>query len=63
MRRHVTEAEGLEIDGLAVLLNQHDGAGELAGCDFIFEIITEALQPLGRKTGLLRIAVRIRRDA
>ena len=37
--RRVPHAEALEIDRLAVLLDQQDGAGNLAGGDFVAELV------------------------
>jgi hypothetical protein len=47
--RDVADAEILRIDRLAVLLDQKDHAGDIAGRDFVADIVTDAIEPGARK--------------
>src|SRR6202167_6503111 len=49
--RDVAHAEIFEIDGMAVLLDQQDGAGDLAGHNLVAEIVADARQFGRRKAG------------
>ena len=48
--RDVAHAEFLEIDGMAVLLDQQDRAGNLAGRDLVADVVADALQFRARET-------------
>jgi hypothetical protein len=52
---HITDAEGLQIDWLPVLLNQDDRSRNFSGRDLVLEILVNALK-------LLRIEMRARWD-
>jgi hypothetical protein len=41
LAHHILDAEGLVIDRLAVLLDQHDGAGDLAGRNLVLEELAD----------------------
>jgi hypothetical protein len=45
--RDIPNAEAFEIDWGSVLLDQHDRAGKLSGCDFILEKFGHALKSGG----------------
>src|SRR5712672_841177 len=63
IRRHrpagigVAEAEGLEIDLPAVLLDQHHRAGNFSGADFVTEEIVDASEFFRRENRRLRCGV------
>ena len=40
----VPHSEFLEIDGMAVLLDQDDGAGNLAGGDLVAHVVADTLE-------------------
>ena len=48
----VANAETAGIGGLAVALDQHDGAGNLVAGDFVLDVGVDAGKPGGAKTGL-----------
>jgi hypothetical protein len=54
VRRHrlfrgdIPNAEAFEVDRSSMPLNQHDRAGKLSSCDFIFEESGQPLQSSGR---------------
>jgi hypothetical protein len=48
--RDVANPEIFEVDRLPVLLDQHDGARNLAGRDLVADVVADALQPSLRKT-------------
>jgi hypothetical protein len=49
LRRRVARAETFEVDLLAVLPDQQDGAGDLAGGDLAADIVAESLQRRARE--------------
>ena len=46
----IAQAEALEIDGLTVLLDQNDRAGNLAGGNLVADVIADPLQFFARET-------------
>jgi len=51
LARDVARTEAFEIDGMTVLLDQNDGAGDLAGRNFVADVIADPLQFRARKAG------------
>ncbi len=66
VRRHrlfggdIPNAEAFEVDRSPMLLNQHDGAGKLSSCDFIFEESGQPLQSSGSRRRGAGIGLRAR---
>ena len=52
--REVADAETLEIDRLAVLLDQQDRAGNLAGRDFVANVIADPIEGRARESWRVR---------
>jgi hypothetical protein len=52
--RDVANPEILEVDRLPVLLDQHDGARDLAGRDLVADVVADARKLFGREAGRSR---------
>ena len=61
-RRDVAAAEILEIDRLAVLLEQQDRAGKRAGRDLVPDVVGDFRQALGRQAVHAAFGARLRAD-